>query len=281
MGKSLREFIKGITIGDVVSIFGAAISLIALFQSDNLRESATIWLFGFYIFILASFLVWREFVYSRKARYAEASASLHRCAHIIRDAHDAANRNNKELVENKIRDVLVAFAETFSLIAGASCRACIKSIVANTDLSPTEFLTETLARSDTTGRTLNDDLAPIKDNTDFWLIFTGKQNIYICDDLSKENPYNNSNWPSDPNERQRFIKDRKFKYITTIVWPIRNKIPSNSEPQEVVGFLCVDSLTRGIFERRYDLDLGSIVADTLYPLLVKYREISHPQPTIS
>ena len=274
MNKTLRDMLKGIRAGDVLGFLGVALSLIALFRDKSLQNDATVWVFGTYIFTLAALLVWREFVYSRKARYAEASNSMHKCAHALRDAHGAVDRKNLEQVHEKVRDALVSFADAFSLITGANCRACIKTITAATDSKgndQTIFCTETLARSCTSERTDADEPAPINDNTDFKVLFERQQTYFASDDLSGELAYMNSHWPSNPDKRKEFIRLRKYKYVTTVVWPIRSPAPTVKEMPQVIGYLCVDSLTRGIFERRYDIDLGAVIADTLYPLLLRYR----------
>lgn len=103
------------------------------------------------------------------------------------------------------------------------------------------------------------------------MLFHRERRFYICNDLTKEDGYQNSHWPSNPEERREFIKKAEYKYVSTIVWPIRGPAEDGRPP--VTGFLCIDSRTRGIFERRYDIQLGAVIADTLYPLLAEYRAL--------
>jgi hypothetical protein len=281
MKRWLRDAWKGLGLADVLGFLGVGLAIVALVQNPNLQANATIYIFGLYITILATSLAWREFVYSRKARYAEASVNLHHCAGLLRDAHDAISRSNREQVDDRVRDSLIAFADAFSLITGANCRACIKTIVAETGgVSGGEpnFMTETLRRSTTALRGEADKPAPIRENTDFLVLFDGRQEYFLSHDLTEERAYMNSNWPNNPDERAEFIRARKFKYITTLVWPIKIAPLSGTKPN-VIGFLCVDSLTRHIFERRYDTELGAAIADMLYPLLLRYREmLGNKQP---
>lgn len=67
-------------------------------------------------------------------------------------------------------------------------------------------------------------------------------------------------------------------YRSTMVWPIR-KITGPEEKregqlfhkQDLLGFLCVDSYARKVFDPRYDFDFGALVADNFYMLFGAYR----------
>lgn len=272
--RNIMDFIKGLRLGDYLSFTGLVIALITLILQGRNLNTAIIWLFGVYILILAATLVWREAAYSRKARYAEASKNIHDCAHNLRDALIAFHNRNKEEAHRVLRDALIAFSDAFSLITGANCRACIKTLVGVNDFASenTEFAVETLIRSSTSDRNEDDDATPINCNTDFEMLFARERRFYICNDLTKEDGYKNSHWPSNPEERREFIRKAEYKYVSTIVWPIRGPSSVDGRPP-VIGYLCIDSLTRGIFERRYDVELGAIIADTLYSLLCEYRAL--------
>ena len=49
-----------------------------------------------------------------------------------------------------------------------------------------------------------------------------------------------------------------------------------NEQKEVVGYLCVDSPAAGVFDKRYDISLGLMIADILFILLSKFHELNLP-----
>lgn len=258
---------------DIVGFVGFAFSILALVKTQSTIDSSIVWVFGIYIFTIASMLVVREYTYSRKARYAEAMKQLHKCAHEIRDSYWAIESNNAGLCMESVKSSLNSFASAFSIVTGTSCRACIKVIEHDSSKDPVDFYTRTFCRNQKVAQSTNrDDPAPLEKNTDFKILYQqdDDENYFLSNNLTKRKRYQNSNWPSRHDKRAVFIKERKYQYISTIVWPIRSReVESNPE---VIGFLCVDSLTRGVFERRYDVDTGAIIADMLYPLLSKYRK---------
>lgn len=279
MGMFVRDTRKGINRGDVFAVIGIvlaaigiALSIIPVSSDPSFRYNAVVYVFGAYIFFLAVFLTWREIVFSRKARYAEATRNIHACIHSIRDAYASVDSKDEDKTIDSIGKTLRSLSEAFSLITGAHCRACIKTIVAKTSHNnKTEFFTETLARSNNSHINRNEEPAAISENTDFDILFTTDERYYLCNDLTKEPLYRNSNWPKINTERSEFIRKREYKYITTVVWPIRSEPTGDNKIPQIIGFLCIDSRTRNIFDSRYDIDQGAIVADALYYLLFKYR----------
>ncbi len=258
-----------LNINNILVFLGFVAAIIGLCKSISMQGDATKWIFALYIIILGGLLSWREFAYSRKARYAEAMASMHQAVHSLRDASESIEQGNKDSARKEICQTLSDVQQAFSLISGVSCRACIKTLAYDT--GENKASTDTFLRAKgTTVKAGKDDEARIDKNTDFKMLFEYKMPVYFSNNLGKENPYLNSNWPDDNDERNSFLKLRKYDYISTIVWPIRAK--EHDEHPEIIGFLCVDSRTRGAFSRRYDIDTGAIIADTLYQILKRYRE---------
>lgn len=264
---------KSTSFGDVLAVASFSLSVYALINNKSLQRDATIYLFGFFLLILFLLFVWREVTYSRKARYAEAIRTLHDCAHEIRDSYSAIEGKNEELFKRSIRSSLAAFSSAFSIVTGASCRACIKVITHDDSEDPPVFYTETLQRNKKIPRTQNkDEPAKIEYNTDFNILFTtsDEENYFFEGNLVKRRDYKNSNWPYKHDEREAFLKDKKYKYVSTIVWPIRER--EGDDAPKVIGFLCIDSMARNAFLRRYDIDFGATIADVLYPVLLEYRK---------
>jgi hypothetical protein len=253
-----------ITLDRLLTIASLLIGLISLRKTEEIPDALT-YIFGIYFVILAFLLAWREYVFSRKARYAEAMNSLHNVQHSLRDAFVDIINKDKESVFSNIQSCLNQFSKAFSIITGVSCRACIKTIIKKGN----NFYVETFARSDTQYNKKDDDLDRIDKNTDFTLLFDYENHFFFSNNLDNEKAYINSHWPRTDSEIRRFVKNKEYDYIATIVWPIRGK--TTSKKPEIIGFLCIDSKTRGVFNRRYDKDVGALVADALYSILRAYR----------
>lgn len=269
MANAVANFFRTyFTFNNVATVLGLILGIVSLLATKLVAMYFIIVMMT-YIALLAILLAWREFTYSRKARYAEAMAALHQVSHAVRDAQAAIGIGNDGSFRLQVRAAVDAFSKAFSLVTGTDCRACIKTILVNEQTNPTTFLAEEFCRS-SKGFPAQPKSCEIRDNSDFYLLFTYDRDFYLCNDLSKENPYNNTNWPTSSSARKDFFKSKKHSYISTIVWPIR--APAQNDQPSIIGFLCVDSLTRGIFEPRYDKDFGAVVADMLYNLLSTYRD---------
>ena len=177
------------------------------------------------------------------------------------------------MFKRSIQSSLASLSSAFSIVTGTSCRSCIKIIKHDDAQDPPVFYTETLRRNRKIPKTQNkDDPAQIDHNTDFNILYAtdNEENFFFAGNLLKRKHYDNSNWPSKHDEREAFIKKKKYKYVSTIVWPIRER--EGDDAPKVIGFLCVDSMARNAFWRRYDIDYGATIADVLYPILLEYRK---------
>jgi len=63
-------------------------------------------------------------------------------------------------------------------------------------------------------------------------------------------------------------------YFSTIVWPIRKVLEEDAgdvtpmmEDQDIIGFFCIDSLEKNIYNREKDVEIGHAYADALYTIL--------------
>lgn len=115
-------------------------------------------------------------------------------------------------------------------------------------------------------------------NSDFQLLNGGKLDYFFNGQLWKETSYRNSS-DTDTQDGNTKRKD----YNSVIVWPIRYKLQpgehydDNSLKQVLLGFLTVDAIADNVFSERYDVHLGGQVADTLYIVLQRYREVKAKQ----
>ena len=240
--RSLRSIGEFFTVINLLTVAGFFISLIPFFSNEQLQANAAIYVFGFYLFVLATLFVWREIVFSRKARFAESTKNIHACVHSIRDAHKFIDKKDKEQTLDSLTKSLDALSVAFSIITGTHCRTCIKIIVvkrSNHDSDNVVVSTETLVRNSSSYSNKNKvtTSSPISDNTDFNVIFTDDEKYYLCNDLTKELSYINSNWPNHPDKRRDFISKRTYDYASTLVLPIRS---GGMEGERDIGFLCID-----------------------------------------
>src|SRR5205085_11571392 len=103
----------------------------------------------------------------------------------------------------------------------------------------------------------------VTDNTDFESIVIEREPFFFDNDLSSRTPSKNSHWGPDT------VATKSYAYIAAIVWPIqKTRIAANNQRRDdVVGYLCVDSLTKGCFDEKADFYMGAAYADTLYTAL--------------
>lgn len=218
-----------------------------------------------------------EFRWHRKARFAEAQHWIHQAYHELRDAMWAVtHKQNDYVIQTTLQASLKSFAAAWSLVAGAACRVCVVELYCeNAEADPKDdaFCVKALCRHENLMERsgLPDKL---KDNSDFYLLWSDPtQRWFMCNDLTEElkRGYRNSHWPAGA------VAQGALDYAAACVWPVRKWLvrvpsdPKSQKTQDLVGYLCVDSRTRGIFRERYDFDLGAAYADTLYSFLTIWR----------
>lgn len=225
--------------------------------------------------------------YSRKARYAEALSCVHNSVHGIRDAAEylkacyyRKDRYEQSRFRQQLQQCLDSIARGYTLAVGTQCRASIKLIGGNT--TNTSYV-RTLARdSSSAERCIERDQQEgethqIVQNTDYSLImYSGKQ-FFLSNDLSVAHNYTNT---SD----RTYTNGRPYK--STIVLPIKHKsvryeTDGKCEVEnKILGFLTIDSSSRYCFAERYDVEMGYIVSDALYPVLDLWKRIVTPRKKV-
>lgn len=214
-------------------------------------------------------LIVEEFKYSRKARYAEAMAFMHGALHDLRDAWHAVSRGDSdqavlEILTKSIKN----FASAFSLTTAVHCRACIKELRWPEDVDPQDphlGVVSTLCRSQD-GPPPPKEFPPVdtvSDNSDFLVLLRQPhEQTFFSNNLLKARGYKNSHWTSEVHKR------KEYPYISTVVWPIRKEIISQTDRTDryydCLGFLCIDSKARNVFRKRFDKEVGAGYADALY-----------------
>jgi hypothetical protein len=229
----------------------------------------------------------------RASRYANAAKQIHEAFHHFRDAaslrilypeHEVGSHRSRFLQDVTLG--INCLAQAFSTFLRKDCRVCIKQVEApeiggGGTLAENEVYVADLARSGSDRvRRRRNELDLVHENTDFEEILHGDNAYFFCNDLVAlydAGRYKNSHW-------KKGVPD-KPAYVSTIVWPIRKvldtaipaRLPASrseiSEWQDLLGFLCIDSKVKGVFDQGADVQLGAAVADTLYHVLAPW--LSH------
>ena len=228
--------------------------------------------------ILLISIVIRELSASRKFRIAQSISYLHTSIHIIRDNWDAMfpmegkiRMVNDQMIRKYIVQSLDQFEDFFSVVTGAPCRACIKvispddQVTSMDDLAVKTFARTSFAKSNKPSHDGSND--KIINNTDFYALAMHRERYWYIKNVDKERGYSNSHI----NITSTKSLSKQLGYKSTFTWPIR-RLVDNGE-FELFGFLCLDSKTSNVFDPRYDFDCGALIADFYYFLLSIYINI--------
>jgi len=245
--------------------------------------------------LLLIYVLLTTYRFGRKSRYAESQPSMHTCQHTLRDCYHYLTRCLSDEPEHKdikfeesefqaqLCTALTALNTAFNISTSVNCRTSIKLLGAiNNDLSRSENLyLKTLARDSVSAdMKKHDDKGEgtkhlLNSNSDFQMLHAGDIDYFFNGALWKDTSYRNSSDESPQNGTQK-----RKDYNSVIVWPIRYKLQpderqgtKNSINQILLGFLTADAIASNAFEERFDVNMGAQVADTLYVVLQRYREV--------
>lgn len=272
-------------LGRVSAVFGIVTPLgaIATFIATGHFSAPAIILSAYIcvlVTVLVALLLRQERQYLREVRYAPAMLPMRKAFSEVANAswHVFHGEDSQDAFRLRLRESLRRFAEAFTLITGNQCRACIKVIQAPSDpvTGGHELLVSTLCRDNEGTDPPRHAPDRIGDNTDFKQIFTENKACYFSNDLLAQlnRGYRNSHW------QEHDIENGTLDYRATIVWPIEHNSTSPLDPhipREIVGFLCVDTLTPGAFLQTYDEAIGAAFAQALYLAMHRFRESSSSQ----
>ncbi len=215
-------------------------------------------------------LVYYGFTWQYKARYAEASIQLHMTLHHLRDAWVNHFDGDESQFDDLMTKCLDQYSALMSLVTGCACFSCIKQVELQPSPSEDDALNVTvLARS--TGSPIADSRKHLlRENTallELWK--TPEQKAVIIGDASRHY----ADGFKDPHLDEDKRRGTSLRYSSLLVVPITCTVRSDAigrTCRDIVGYLCVKSKTRQVFNKRYDAQLALGIADTLYPL-IKYR----------
>lgn len=254
------------------------------------RELLLLGAFLLYFVVLLVFLILFTFKFSRKARYSEATKCLHSALHSARDAYHyldwckSEEHNEIAFDESRLcgymKTTLTSIADSFTIVTGVRCRCSIK--VLGMDDGIDQLFVKTLARDEVSQTECkqkdldetNSHLVSL--NTDFREITEGNIDFFFVGDLTKYVNYTNT---SINKGNKRDGEKWTLPYKSTIVWPIRYQYNKNERDngtgtqEDLYGFLTVDSSSKNAFIERYDVQMGALLADSLFPVLNAYKSL--------
>jgi hypothetical protein len=196
-----------------------------------------------------------------------------------------------------IEGVLDRFAAVFSVVTGTRCRAAIKLI--EQDKKTKKYFVYTLSRDQDSNRLCREmdkqrcdsrsDL--VENNYDFKTLvnhYSPTTRCFICNDLTIKKDYYSSS--CEVYEKRTgsldffekigyLLKKEKWvlPYKSTIVWPIQQREEDLPfvENTICIGFLTIDSESRGVFEERWDFEVGATVADALFHTIKNFSMLEN------
>ena len=262
-------------------------------------------------FLLVACIFYIGFYVSRKERYANISPYRHYCIHILRDLTTFLEYYVKvKLTDNDVKMIqattsrflkqcLDNMAVMFSMLTGTKCRAAIKAVKRVNDklyvftLSRDSLSMQLNAKDDK--KRLEKLADPIEKNEDFQILHEdyGPENrCFFCNNLTIRRNYKSSTFDFlkkyPPKEITFFYHIKSFltgkddwplPYKSTIVWPIQQSPNSEISFEEAhcIGFLAIDSESRGVFKKKWDFDIGAEIADALYHVLKFYLKLIYKE----
>jgi hypothetical protein len=233
--------------------------------------------------------LFRQWTSIRKEKYANITPLIHQILHQIRDLntfiHTAEPKGGSEqLYEIFIRDCKTIFGRildqvnsVFISITSTHCRASIKLTYQKNG----KIYVYTLTRDQGSrqrhlkldNQRVEADHDPLDENPQFARLFSDDHDSwhYMCNNLPRESDFRCTSVTAyAPDHATRAASQRRLPwplpYRSTIACVIRQS-PFDLHPTinaEVLGFLTIDSESRGVFEERWDVQIMFAVADALY-----------------
>jgi hypothetical protein len=293
-------------IGAILAWF-AGFDLIEHFIHDQDRLSLTA---NIYVVVSAAavviFTAIRQWSTIRKERYANITPIIHQLIHQIRDLNTFVTLN--EPVGGSYADykrftgdckmffgrILDQLNTIFSSLTSTHCRTSIKLTYGGDPL-----YVYTLARDQGSrqkclkmdNKRVETNHDPLTQNLQFAKLFSDSDESwhYICNDLTRAQDFQcTSTTAYAPDYAMRLADGRRrwlarkwpLPYKSTIACVIRQGPIDLCQDvkTEVLGFLTVDSESRGVFEERWDVQIMFAVADALYGPVRAYLDAQNRAP---
>jgi hypothetical protein len=296
-------------LGYIVGAIGFVLSLLAgfklidyYFADQNLKGLIASWYVLGLLTLIILFACGRTYQTIRKERYANITPYFHQAFHALRNIEsflelrkpvaNASDNEHEQYISHlrtMFRDVLDQINLAFVSLTSTYCRTSIKL----TYEIGGQLYFYTLARDsgseqklrELDRRRVRENHDPLDSNRQFARLFSPDEECwhFVSNDLRKERDFSTTSMTAyDPNYRQRVdragIVERLFgersplPYKSTIACAIRQGTFDRADdvPQVVLGFLTVDSESRGVFTERWDVQIVFAFADALFHPLKRF-----------
>lgn len=296
-------------IGWLVGVIGFVLSLLVGFELINqyvVDQNVKGIIASIYAFSITGILLvaaaWREYQTIRKERYANITPYLHQAFHELRNiesylelrspAENASANEHEQHVSHiraMLRDVLDRMVLVFVSLTSTYCRASIKLTYERNG----HLYFYTLVRDKGSEQKLRElDRKRVRDNHDqmngnrqFARLFSDEEECwhFISNDLTTEAGFTTTSMtaynPSfahsiNPKGLWDRIRNNSWSlpYKSTIACAVRQGRFDQADniDQVVLGFLTIDSESRGVFDERWDTQIMFALADALYHPLRRF-----------
>jgi len=287
------------------SLCGILSIFLYFFDANTIPLSVREFIFVSYLALIPILLLLYIFFKERKKlhRYSQSVFYMHFVNHVIRDYLKTLSSGDKQNFEETLLEILDAISNCYSILTGKRCRACIKEL--KNDLSLITVARDSHSRKNYHGTSKTDH--PLEGNTDFYRLWYGTEgcyryflsnniaSMYTADDY-KNTSFADYGKPLVWSKIITFVQKWPLPYKSTIVLPIRfipdyNQWPPLRPPKEhkkvmetesaknphFLGFLCIDSNSKNVFDEVHAPELGAAFSDALYTLFSQAHYISLQQ----
>ncbi len=260
-------------------------TLVGFALGASFKEKILLVFVGGYVVVIAIFAAWSVFVNGAKARYAPLMPHLHSAMHCLRSLRVAMtvddfhkDPQSREYMAAELTEVMDSLRSCLEIVSGTTIECRVEWLTKPTSGGDGELQTYALCRdslSRSRRRHMDEAAAnkphPVMKSTPYIeLLDPDGADFYFNGDLAIQPDYRSEYMRLFPND----LKPR-----SVVVWPIRYRrkvAPGSKEGKhEIVGFLHAESASRAAFNRRYDVELGAVFADSLFDVLfvsLKHRE---------
>lgn len=277
--------ISAITNYFIVAI-GFFAALIAIYRftkqvSDTISNDAVVAMYALSFFAIYYFIIslWRTGKWYQHRNYGAILSIINSGFLEIHSINREKDSNeNTELRSYKYKktceSMCCKISTAFSTITSKPCHVSIKYLSQLNEDGP--LFIATLARSTPDRQYDNNNVIHwVDSNTDFREIFVNIGNdegkYFFCNNLPNYIGYQNSSF-LNYSKNSGYYKFSRSKwplpYRSTIVVPIYPNL-GGVEEDKLIGFLCVDSASKGAFQKDYDVDIMRGVANGIYDIVYK------------
>lgn len=274
-------------------VFSVFIGVAGLF-SNSLKDNSTltIWLIFVYGLLILLWIIIDEIRISllniriyKLVGQAGIIKYLENPLSDLKRALIAINEKDQKLAQQLLHAALQGFSAAFSNLTNEKCRTCIKSLWIDPEepAKDYKYKTKTFIRDYQDLSTDSDTIyVPVAENTDFAILTTDRTKKYwLSNNISTHKNYKNSSLKHIKHDDwDSYFNGSDCKYRSTIIWSIANNhepdlnrdssdTPNNSD-DDLIGFLCIDSLGTNIFDPDFAPHVGICFAEALFPVLMAF-----------